>query len=742
MLGRTFFFESWLRSQRKSFFCILIVLTLVLPIGSIAWANPSRSDAGWHIETVGDAATRAISAPGLRFMQIDSGGRIHMAYGGAGLYYARQEDAGWRVEVVDADEASGSGASLALDSTDRPVISYCNPTAGALKIARWTGARWDIQWVWQARDCESTVIALDSKDRAHVLYVTRTPRPPLEPQRQVEYARPYGGDWRTETVDIARGGDLMIGSDDLPRIALASGKEALYGVRAGGGWNFETAYVTPPDTGSQSGIEQVSLDLDALDRPAIALVSWWKEMHEDGTKLEYRQRGQGGWESLGAFYGSYASFGIVSLDAEGRPDIYYALDYALLYGQDPAPRILHWTGSGWVNQRAVGPQRRVGTPTFARTPQGARRIGSIVERPGEMAEVLHGVERDGEWSVGRVDMTANVAWQARLARDTAGRLHAAYLSDEGGVYYAISDNGPWVTTELAPAGTAYSYYERPGLAVGPGGEVFVAYQTLDNDLKVADLRDADWTTETVAENLTDLRPRAGLIALALGPGAELHLGFVAKDLTLMHAVRRGGSWMLEEVTRLTGGGSGASLALAVDGVGYPVIAYLTPDPQRTIALARQTGAAWDLQTVGKDGELMEMSLSLDTKGSPVLAYERSGALKVGHLTDEQWIEEEVALPPDVYHTCANLVLNVDATGRSHVAYNFTGCDRERTGEVRYARRMNGAWVSELVAADVSSPLALMFDPKGRLEVYYHQGRLHRAKREAQAFPLWLPILTR
>jgi hypothetical protein len=81
----------------------------------------------------------------------------------------------WFAQTVDSGGDVGYCSSLALDSNNFPHISYYDATNKDLKYAHWTGTAWDIQTVdsgeyaWASVGGSSS-LALDSADRPHISY--------------------------------------------------------------------------------------------------------------------------------------------------------------------------------------------------------------------------------------------------------------------------------------------------------------------------------------------------------------------------------------------------------------------------------------------------------------------------------------------------------------------------------------------------------------------------------------------
>ena len=87
-------------------------------------------------------------------MVVGQDGNIHLAYydsRSSSLRYAVNRGDDWRVEVVDSRGGAGRYASIALDSSGRPLVAYAAGKAKAmeLRLARRNGSGWDVRVVDQ-----------------------------------------------------------------------------------------------------------------------------------------------------------------------------------------------------------------------------------------------------------------------------------------------------------------------------------------------------------------------------------------------------------------------------------------------------------------------------------------------------------------------------------------------------------------------------------------------------------------
>ncbi|MCD4707197.1 MAG: T9SS type A sorting domain-containing protein [Candidatus Sabulitectum sp.] len=272
----------------------------------------------WFIETVDtgvcpDELDKSIS------IALDSLGNPHIAYStehgnpGDTIRYACWDGSAWqKTDIVD----SGYGLiwpSLALDSQDRPHVSWCNETEGCLKYARWDDSNWQITTVEEAFGagyCNS--LDLDSSDYPHISYIGAA--------EYLKYARWNGTNWETVTLDTVgyygfEGIDTSIALDasDHPHIAYTHwiSDDLKYAYFNGTDWQITTV-----DNSSITGKEP-SIAVDSEEHPHISYRS---------TVLKYAHWTGSSWDILvldeGGNAGIQNSIALGNLD---NPHISYAL---------------------------------------------------------------------------------------------------------------------------------------------------------------------------------------------------------------------------------------------------------------------------------------------------------------------------------------------------------------------------------------------------------------------------------
>ena len=210
-------------------------------------------------------------------VEIDGAARPHVVwYDGAdgALHHTLREPNGtWVTSLVDTSGNTGVDPSLAMDSLDRPCVSYTDMGDGHLYFACLDGSAWQVEVADSAcADASTTSLVLDGSGAPHILYLGIK-------------------DWGDSPVYCP-----------------------LYAHRDEGGWISEVALQYPEPYIFPTSPQD--LCLDAEGKPHYAQYT-----PEYGGYLGYTYRDADGWHSEGVD-GFGAGFCIaICMDDQGNPNI-------------------------------------------------------------------------------------------------------------------------------------------------------------------------------------------------------------------------------------------------------------------------------------------------------------------------------------------------------------------------------------------------------------------------------------
>ena len=235
-----------------------------------------RTASGWE-RTVADSSERVGRSSSIALDSLD---HPHIGYRDLKnntLKYAHWDGAQWDVQFLGTNEY-GWDPSVVVDSEDRPHISYLgyHPVVGGgqtPKYTHWDGSKWEIDVIEPVFTSSGTSLALDSRERPHVSYGD---------DGALKHAVYRGGRWRIEIVDskalsghwVGLYSSLAIDDVDNPHISYALNSQEYtsspwpeglrYACSQDGTWEYDA-----PDSRGLLGFYN-SLALDAANQPHIS----------------------------------------------------------------------------------------------------------------------------------------------------------------------------------------------------------------------------------------------------------------------------------------------------------------------------------------------------------------------------------------------------------------------------------------------------------------------------------------
>lgn len=298
-----------------------------------------------------------------RALAVDSGDHPHISYFGTWqpgthreLRYAHWDGTDWHdIQIVEQSTTNYVGMynSIAVDSSNRPRIAYCDWTPKDLKYATWiSGTTWGIQTVDSASTVRRCSLALDADGKAHIAYEDVTAS-----AYALKYARQTdGASWSIETV-VSNGllPSLALDSGDYPHIAYQdyATKNLRYVAWNGTGWD------SPQTVDNSTTNPYPCLALGPGDRPGIA----YGAGNVGGGDLKYAEWNGTTWDIELVETSRVSNQDVwLAFTSGGQPCISF---YDGLFG-DPLYGYVLWASSAvptavyWPSWGVIGPEGPIG----------------------------------------------------------------------------------------------------------------------------------------------------------------------------------------------------------------------------------------------------------------------------------------------------------------------------------------------------------------------------------------------
>lgn len=588
----------------------------------------------WHIETV----DRLLDAFETLSLALDEEGHPHLVYTydwQENVRYARRDGEQWhRTDLLELGD-DVEHLSLALDSDGHPHLLY---QSSELMYAASDGAAWAVEEVDSER-VQGSSLALDSTDRPHVSF--------FDHEEQLTYAYKDGAGWHREAVwnsaaAIYRAeSSIVIDEQDSPHIGYMSDASMAdsisYAFREAGLWQSLVVAVT-----EEARFETVAFDLDASGNAHL----FYPLVGPEGTIYHYARWDGTAWrfEDLDyngktTLYSNEESFVSLAVTADGRVHAgYYDGGYADL-------RYVSWA-TAW-QLRSLPEEGSVMLPSLA--------VGSPIAGGAnpQIAYYQQGEQQvrlaswDEGWEVNPLTAISQPVTALSLAKGPQYEHVSFYDADQQRLMYGYWDGEAWHPEVVDEAGDVGRYNAL--VLVGDDRRPHVAYwDATSRRIKLAVAR-TDSLLWDIYPNMAGppLDSTSGSLSATLLPGNAIGVAYhdgANGDLRLAIWEPSSGEWS-DEAVAATGADAGQLNSLQADGSeGVPVVAYLE---QGAIHFAYQVGDLWHTEEVPGSGEAgvssLALQLGLNSRQRARIAYiTETGELRVASLNEGIWDTEVVA----------------------------------------------------------------------------------------------------
>lgn len=697
----------------------LTCIILVAGWGRVTAVPPTSSSGppeGWEVECIecihyftGMSGSSAV---------LDSGGMVHTAYGGDGLYYAvQQPDDSFDIEVVDDKPYRGGNATMVFDSQERPHILYYAADLLGLNYARFDGSEWQIETVPTAdlHDLLWPWLVIDSSDNLHLVY--------NENGTGVVYGRYDQISWAFEVVDTV--GAVPIGrpsialdSSDLPHLTYASGQK--YAFFDGLDWQITTF------TDSFNYGENAAIALDQNDQPHIAFQA--EPVGGDSPDIYYRyiENSTWKWEVIELADGydpgtDYLGQGInLIFDAANQPTVTYSGSFT--GPSHPYPHYHHLDlhmayrdANGWQVLPRFNLSYVLDDTNYASLINGPGGSLRIVTKDGPDMKLIE-LEEDDDPHYYYIDRGGSTGTHNDMVVDRQGRLQITHHEAElNHLRYAVKEDRTW-TVQTLTYNVGFLSDDWKSIALTSADLPFIMYRVYDRFgfLFYTFFDGQDWIHEYHYGDNSNTR-----FDLTMNSEDNLQVAYFDKNRRdLFYIVRFGQyDWTLQE--KLDEAMVDGKFEIALDPADFPHIAYPLEDG---LGYAEQTPAGWITGTVAA-GVAGDASLALDEAGNPHIAWYDTAVqdLKYAHHDGSSWhfatIDDagDVGQYPDI---------EVDNLGRIYIAYyDVTNQD------LKYAAFDDNSWTTMtlLSEGDVGSYASLVLPYAGYPAIAYYDGTTHDLK---------------
>jgi len=547
------------------------------------------------------------------FMALDSSGKAHISaddHTTGGLKYATNVSGSWVTTVVDSglgyftSMSLSRGAELwvAVDSSDKVHISYCDVTNEDLKYATNASGSWVTTTVDSVGSVgRHTSIAIDSSDKVHISYYDAT-------NEDLKHATNASGSWVTEIVDSGLGyspisakkegryTSIAIDSSDRVHINYydSTAEELKYATNASGSWIIETV---ESGLGTMRTLRHAAIVLDSSDKAHISLLD------DTNFELKHATNASGSWASEIVPSPTLMGGASVVVDSLGKNHVGYAGEN-VKYATDAS--------GPWVTEvvdPVEGGDISIALDSSEKAHFGYSGGGSL----------KFATNASGSWVT--TDLGFPGAHSISIALDSSEKAHISLIHtyDDGlclydDLWYGNNASGPWVFTLLESVCFIMEvpYLKGNSIAVDSLDNIHIAYGHVSSGyfsgrVMYVTNQSGSWSRTPVD---------AGVMpSVAVDSLDKVHISYMCGGIR--YATNRSGSWLSGSVA------AGGYPRIAVDTLDKVHISYTSS--RRTMYTTR-FGSSW-VSMIAAD----RPPLGCGSGGDRSIAVTPEGSVRIGSL---------------------------------------------------------------------------------------------------------------
>jgi hypothetical protein len=272
---------------------------------------------------------------------------------------------------------------------------------------------------------------------------------------------------------------------------------------------------------------------------------------------------------------------------------------------------------------------------FSSLVMGRRDIPNIAYLDDGKDKLKFATLTNGKWVTVLLPDKDRAGWYASTAIDSRDNIYIAYyVFDKKRISYLYKFGAPWNPGASIPNTNVAS----SAMALDPQDQLVIVFlDKKDGSLAYAAQSSGGWRVNPLANaypTAASFPEEGAKVAVAIDGSGRIHIAFTSVE-GLKYAMIDGGAVNIETI--VTGKGAGLFPSLALDGEGYPLVAFYAA-PEQALKLAEKSGGRWESRVVDQEGDPgRHASLKVDAGGMIHIAYyqKQANALVYAQVTGSQ-----------------------------------------------------------------------------------------------------------